>query len=128
MPEPESENFSARRVANLTGILVIAGGLLQLLVRRSPEGALSLTGAGLVAIINFRWLEGLLQHVIQPGRPRIDRRSGFRFLGRMLLFGAVLAALFWVPRVDFVAVAFGFSALVLALLIEGVRWARAGGE
>ena len=39
----------------------------------------------------------------------------------------LFAALLWVPRVDPVAVALGFSALVVALIIEGIRWGRHGG-
>jgi len=38
-----------------------------------------------------------------------------------------MAAILLVPRVDGVAVALGFSALVVALLMEGVHWARAEG-
>jgi len=106
---------------------VIIGALFELLVRRSLDGALSLTGAGGVAIINFRWLDALVWRVIQPGRPRLDLGSALRFLARLALLSGVMAAILLVPRVDGVAVALGFSALVVALLMEGVHWARAEG-
>jgi hypothetical protein len=122
-----SEGFSSRRVAWLAGGLVIVGAVSELALARSVSGAVSLTAAGVVAIINFRWLEALVQRVVQPGRPRFDRWSVLRFAGRMLLFGAAVAALAWAPRVDFVAVALGFSALVVSLVVEGIRWGREGG-
>ncbi len=90
-------------------------------------GALSLTAAGLVAMINFRWLEVIVHRVVQPGKPRFDGWTVLRILGRLTLLAGILAALLLVPRVDAVAVAFGFSTLVVALVIEGLRRARVGG-
>jgi hypothetical protein len=123
----EADGFSPRRIVTLAGALVALGAIGELILRRSPAGALSLTGAGLVAIINFRWLEDLLHRVIQPGEPRIDRWSLLRFIARIALLGAVLAAVVLVPRVDPIGIALGFSALVIALLVEAMRWARFGG-
>jgi hypothetical protein len=50
-----------------------------------------------------------------------------RIAGRMLLFGGLLAALAWIPKIDPVAVVLGFSTLVVALVVEGIFWARVGG-
>lgn len=119
--------FSSRRVALLAWLLVALGVVYELAVRRSVAGASSLTVGGAVAIINFRWLEGVLQRVIQPGEPHFDRSSLLRILGRMLLFAALLVTLLWVPQIEPVAVALGVSALVVALIVEGFRWARTGG-
>ncbi len=122
------EAFSGRRVVGITALIVLAGVVWQLAGRRSFAGAASLTLAGAVAIINFRWLEALLLRVIRPGEPRFDRGSVLRIVGRMALLAALFAALVWVPQLDPVAIAIGFSALVVALLIEGFRWARVGGD
>lgn len=119
--------FSMRRVVRLAVVLVAAGTLLELVVLASPAGAVSLTVAGAVAIINVRWLEVVLQRVVQPDQPHFDRASVFRFVGRMALLGALFAALVWVPQADPVAVAVGFSAPVAALVVEGLRWGRRGG-
>ena len=86
-----------------------------------------MTAAGTVAIINFRWLEVVVQRVVQPGRPSFTVSSILRIIGRFALLGVVLAALVWVPQIDPVAVALGFTALVVALIIEGVRGGRVGG-
>ena len=86
-----------------------------------------MTGAGLVAMINFRWLEVIVHRVVQPDRPRFDRWTVLRLLGRLTLLAIVFAAFLIVPRIDAVAVALGFSTLVVALVVEGLRRARVGG-
>ena len=122
------EAFSGRRVVVVAALIIACGVAWELVARRSVAGALSLTLAGAVAIINFRWLEVLLQRVIRPGEPHFDRGSWLRIVGRMALFAALFAAFVWVPQLDPVAVTIGFSALVVAVLIEGFRWARVGGD
>ena len=124
---PDEAVFSARRVAKLAGVLLIVGVAVELAVLRSPMGALSLTLAGGVAIINFRWLEALIQRAVQADRPQFDRRAVLLISGRMLLFAVMMAALIVVPGIDPVAVALGFSTLVVAVLVEGLRWGRVGG-
>ena len=120
------DGFSPHRVVTGAAILIAAGLIYEAAWRRSLAGAISLTGAGVVAIINFRWLEALLMRVVQPGRPKFDCGSILRLVSRMVLLASVLGALLWVPRIDGVAVILGFSALVFALLVEGFRWGRMG--
>jgi hypothetical protein len=119
--------FSGRRITVVAGALVMVGAMVELVAFRSIAGAASLTGAGGVAIINFRWLEAVIQRAVQAGSPKFDRKAVLLISGRMLLFAGMMAALLWVPHIDPVALALGFSALVVALLIEGFRWARVGG-
>lgn len=88
---------------------------------------MSLTAAGLVAMINFRWLEVIVHRLVQPGKPRLDRWTVLRIFGRLSLLAGIFAVLLVVPRVDPVAVAVGFSTLVVALVIEGLRQPRVGG-
>lgn len=122
-----SREFSPRRVVRLAWGLVIAGASVEFVIFRSISGALSLTAAGTVAIINFRWLELVVGRVVQPGRPRYELPSILRITGRFGLLACVLAALVWVPQIDPVAVALGFSAPVVALVVEGARRGRNGG-
>ena len=121
------EAFSPKRVEVLAAVISIVGGLVYGLFRHSFSGGLSLTAAGAVAIINFRWLEVVLMRVVQPDVPQFDWGSTVRLLGRMALFGVLMAALLWVPNIDAVGVALGFSALVIGLVIEAYRWGRVGG-
>ncbi len=121
------DEFSFRRVLRIAAVLVVLGAAIELVLFRTWMGALSLTAAGLVAMINFRWLEVIVDRVVQPGKPRFDRWTVLRILGRLTLLAGILAALVILPRVDAVAVAFGFSTLVVALVIEGLRRVRVGG-
>lgn len=124
---PDGRGFSPQRVVRYTAALVVLGAVIELVLFRTWIGALSLTAAGVVAMINFRWLEVIVHRVLQPGRAAFDRWTLLRIFGRFFLLASVFAALLMVPRVDPVAVTFGFSALVVALIIEGIRGDRVGG-
>ena len=123
----ETGDFSTGRVLRITAILVAVGAVAELVLFRTWIGAMSLTAAGLVAMINFRWLEVIVHRVVQPEKPRLDRWTVLRFLGRLILLAIIFAAFLVIPRIDAVAVAFGFSTLVVAIVIEGLRQARVGG-
>ena len=124
---PDGDDFSTRRVIRITAFLVFLGAVAELVLFRTWIGALSLTAAGLVAMINFRWLEVIVHRVVQPEKPRLDRWTVLRFFGRLMLLAFVFAAFLVIPRIDAVAVAFGFSTLVIAIVIEGLRQVRVGG-
>jgi hypothetical protein len=124
----DNDGFSPLRVVRIAAVLVVLGAAVELVLFRTWMGALSLTAAGLVAMINFRWLEVIVHRVVQPGKTQFDGWTVLRILGRLTLLAGILVALLLVPRVDAVAVAFGFSTLVVALVIEGLRRARVGGE
>ena len=123
----EDRGFSPRRVLWITGSLVVLGAVIELVLFRTWIGALSLTAAGVVAMINFRWLEVIVHRVLQPGKADLDRWTLLRVLGRFFLLACLLAALLVVPRIDPVAVTLGFSTLVVALVVEGLRSDRVGG-
>jgi hypothetical protein len=124
---PVEDDFSTSRVIRITAILVVFGAVAELVLFRTWMGAFCLTAAGLVAMINFRWLEVIVHRVVQPGKPRLDRWTVLRFLGRLTLLAIVFAAFLLIPRIDAVAVALGFSTQVVAIVIEGLRQARVGG-
>ena len=125
---PDGTEFSTERVVWITASLVVLGAVVELVLFRTWMGAFCLTAAGLVAIINFRWLEVIVHRVVQPGKPRLDRWTVVRFLGRLILLAIIFAAFLVIPRIDAVAVAFGFSTLVVAIIIEGLRqsWVEGG--
>ena len=124
---PVEDDFSTDRVVRITAVLVVLGAVAELVLFRTWIGALCLTAAGLVAMINFRWLEVIVHRVVQPGKPRLDRWTVLRFLGRLTLLAIIFAAFLVVPRIDAVAVALGFSTLVVAIVIEGLRQGRVRG-
>ena len=126
-PPEQRDGFSIAKVIRLAWILVFSGAVSELVIFRSISGALCLTAAGAVAIINFRWLEMVIERVAQPGSPRYDFPAIFRIIGRFVLLAGVLAAVAWLPQIDPVAIVLGFSAPVAALIVEGVRRSRVGG-
>jgi hypothetical protein len=128
-PEPPDRQtgFSLEKVVRLAWALVFLGAISELVIFLSISGALCLTAAGTVAIINFRWLEVVIERVVQPGSPRYDLSSIFRIIGRFALLAGVLAAVAWLPQIDPVAIVLGFSAPVAALIVEGVRQSLIGG-
>ena len=123
----DGSGFSLGNVNRLAWIFVFSGAILELVIFRSISGALCLTAAGTVAIINFRWLEMVVENVVQPDRPSYDFWSIIRIIGRFVLLAGVLAAVAWMPHIDPVAIVLGFSAPVAALIVEGVRRSRSGG-
>jgi hypothetical protein len=127
-PRTNPDALFVRRVARTAWGLVMVGVAAELILRQSLSGAASLTLAGGVSIINFRWLETVLQGVVQPGQPHFDLISLARIVGRFVLLAGVFAALLWVPHIEPVAIALGFSTLVVAIVIEGARWALVGGR
>ncbi len=122
------EPFSGRRVKILAAGLVAMGAVGEILAGRPVSAALSLTGAGVVAIINFHWLEQLLGGLLQPGRPRVSGPVLARIMLKALLLIGFFVVFLLVPQIDPVAVALGFTALVAALLAEGLRWGMKGGD
>ena len=113
--------FSPARVLVLTAVLSIVGGVVWGLYRHSFSSAFSLTGTGALAMINFRWLELILSRVLQGDAPRVGAGAVLRFLGRMVVLALLLAALLWIPSIDGIGVVLGYSALVVALIVEGLR-------
>lgn len=113
--------FSTRRIMLLTAVLSIIGGIVWGLYRDSLASGLSLTGTGVLAIINFSWLESILSRVLRRASPRLDGGMVLRLAGRMLVLSLLLAALLLIPSVDGVGVALGYSSLVVAAIFEGTR-------
>ena len=95
-------------------ILIVAG-------RRWDAAALTLTAV--VGIINTLWLEGVLPRVLQPGKPRVSRGSAAIFVGRLVLWGLLFAALFAVrDRISLWAVVGGIACFLTALGVVGAGW------
>ena len=116
---PENETgFSLGNVSRLAWVFVIVGAVVELVIFLSISGALCLTAAGTVAIINFRWLEMVVQRVVQPDRPSYDLASIFRIIGRFALLAGVLAAVAWMPHIDPVAIAAPFQTRLIPSAID----------
>jgi len=105
-----------RRIA-LAACGVFAIPVLMLLGWR---GLIGLTCSGLVTMINFLWLEEIVETLLQPAQHRHLGRVTIRTLSRFALVGAALLVTIFVARVNAASVLLGFSIVVVGIMGEAV--------
>jgi len=89
-----------------------------------PWSALVLTVTAAVGMINGFWLEGLLEGMLQPGRPRMSRPVVFALAARWVLWGLLFAVLVLLrERVELWAVAVGVACFLVAIGVAGTQTA-----
>src|SRR5438045_3198231 len=77
------------------------------------RGLIGLTCSAVVTMINFRWLEEIVEAVLQPS-PRLKAwRLSLRTLARFALLGVALSVAIFVARFNAVSVLLGFSIVVV---------------
>jgi len=84
------------------------------------RGLLGLTCSGLVTMINFLWLEEIVDGLLQPTPARHPWRLTVRTLSRFALLGAALLVTIFVARINAVSVLLGFSIVVVGIMGEAV--------
>lgn len=113
----------ARRAA-LVGIGVTGTAATVVWSMGHPSAAIVLTGTAAVGMINAIWLEGALQRLLQPGRPRFSRGTVGLLVARWVLWAVLFGVLYWFRRyVEVWAVAVGVGCFVIALASAGLRTA-----
>ena len=105
-----------RRIA-LAACGVFAVPVLVLLGWR---GLIGLTCSGLVTMINFLWLEEIVETLLQPAQHRHLGRVTIRTLSRFALVGAALLVTIFVAQVNAASVLLGFSIVVVGIMGEAV--------
>lgn len=83
------------------------------------RGLIGLTCSGLVTMINFLWLEEIVQALLQPTRRHLGRLT-VRTLSRYALLGLALSVTIFVARINAVSVLLGFSVVVVGIMGEAV--------
>lgn len=87
-----------------------------------PRAALILTGTCAVVIISGLWLERLASAVLQPGRPRLNKRVLWQGLLRLAFVSAAAAALFfWGGAADLAPAAVGVVTAWVGWMWAGLR-------
>ena len=71
-------------------------------------------------MINFLWLEAIVNTVLQPSPRLRPWRLSIRALGRYALLGGALAVLIFVARFNALSVLLGFSIVVVGIMGEAV--------
>jgi hypothetical protein len=84
------------------------------------RGLVGLTCSAVVTMINFLWLEEIVEAVLQPS-PRLKAwRLSLRTLARFALLGVALSLAIFVARFNAVSVLLGFSIVVVGIMGEAV--------
>ena len=87
-----------------------------------PWSALVLTVTAAVGMINGFWLEGLLEGMLQPGKPRMTRAVVGLFVARWALWGLLFVLLYLLrERIELWAVAVGVACFLVALSTASVK-------
>ena len=90
------------------------------LARSGWRALAGLTCSAAVTMINFLWLEEIVEGVLQP-TPRLHAwRLSLRTLARFALLGVALTVAIFVARFNAVSVLLGFSIVVVGIMGEAL--------
>ena len=93
---------------------------VPVLIDSGVSGFVGLTCSAVVTMINFLWLEAIVNTVLQPSPRLRPWRLSIRALGRYALLGGALAVLIFVARFNALSVLLGFSIVVVGIMGEAV--------
>ncbi len=97
-----------------------AAFLVPAALRGGWNGVLALTCTAAVTMINFLWLEQIVNAVLQPS-PRLGAwKLLLRSLARYALLGAAISVAIFVVHFDAVSVLLGVSILVVGIMAEAL--------
>jgi hypothetical protein len=93
---------------------------IPVLVTGGWPSLIGLTCSGVVTMINFLWLEEIVEALLLPARRRHFWRLTVRTLSRFALLGVALMVTIFVARISAVSVLLGFSIVVVGIMGEAV--------
>ena len=93
---------------------------IPVLISSGFRGFVGLTCGAVVTMINFLWLEEIVNAVLQPSPRLRPWKFSIRALGRYALLGAALTVTIFVARFNAVSVLLGFSIVVVGIMGEAV--------
>lgn len=118
-----AETDESARVTRRIRIISIAAWavfIVPAVIHAGLHGFLALTCTGAVTMINFLWLEQIVNAVLQPS-PRLRAwKLLLRSLARYALLGAASSVAIFVVHFDALSVLLGFSILVVGIMGEAV--------
>jgi hypothetical protein len=108
-----------RRIRRTSAVAYVVFAVIMM-VWGGWRGLIGLTCSAVVTMINFLWLEEIVEAVLQPS-PRLKAwRLSLRTLARFALLGVALSVAIFVARFNAVSVLLGFSVLVVGILGEAL--------
>jgi ATP synthase I subunit len=120
---PPSQDESAPVVLRRIRLIAVAAWIafaVPVLMTGGWRGLLGLTCSGLVTMINFLWLEEIVDGLLQPTPSRHPWRLTVRTLSRFALLGLALSVTIFVARINPLSVLLGFSIVVVGIMGEAV--------
>jgi len=117
--QDESPATVLRRIRRIAIVAWVLSGI-PVLVTGGWRGLIGLTCSGLVTMINFLWLEEIVEALLQPTPRRHPWRLTVRTLSRFALLGVALLVTIFVARMNAVSVLLGFSIVVVGIMGEAV--------
>jgi hypothetical protein len=117
--QDESAPVVLRRI-RLIAVAAWVAFAVPVLMTGGWRGLLGLTCSGLVTMINFLWLEEIVDTLLQPTPARHPWRLTVRTLSRFALLGVALLVTIFVARINAVSVLLGFSIVVVGIMGEAV--------
>ncbi len=117
--QDESPATVLRRIRHIAIVAWVLSGI-PVLMTGGWRGLIGLTCSGLVTMINFLWLEEIVETLLQSTPRRHPWRLTVRTLSRFALLGVALLVTIFVARMNAVSVLLGFSIVVVGIMGEAV--------
>jgi hypothetical protein len=113
--EPASRVVRRIRYFSLAGWFVFA---IWMLLTGGWKAVVGLTCSASVVMINFLWLEEVVENLLQPAPHPHAWRLTLRALARFALLGVALIVTIFVARFNALSVLLGFSIVVVGIMGE----------
>jgi hypothetical protein len=97
-----------------------AGFAIWILAASGWWGFLGLTCSAAVVMINFLWLEEIVEHLLQPAPHLHAWKLTLRSLARFALLGVAIVVTIVVARFSALSVLLGFSIVVVGIIGEAL--------
>ena len=117
--EEEAASNVIRRIRWISMAAYLAFAVL-ITLRSGFYGWLGLTCSAAVIMINFLWLEEVVDSLLQPTPHLHAWRLSLRALARFVLLGVALLVAIFVARFNPLSVLLGFSIVVVGIMGEGL--------
>ena len=93
---------------------------VPVLIEGGLQSFVGLTCSAVVTMINFLWLEAIVNAILQPSPRLRPWKLSLRALGRYALLGGAVAVSIFVARFNALSVLLGFSIVVVGIMGEAV--------
>ncbi|HYM61219.1 MAG TPA: hypothetical protein VEZ11_10030, partial [Thermoanaerobaculia bacterium] len=118
-PESEAPEAIVRRIRRIA-LGAYAAFAIYLSLAGGLRAVIGLTCSAAVIMINFLWLEEIVNTILQPA-PRLRAwRLSLRTLARFALLGTALSVAIFVARFNSLSVLLGFSIVVVGIMGEAL--------